>query len=61
MTTSQPVDIILHTDTEILGVGLEKRVFLGLRGLAGAEGRRSRLLAGSGFSFGRLVIETRVG
>jgi hypothetical protein len=52
---------ILHTDTEGFSVGLEERVFLGLGGLAGTKGRSSGLLAGSGFGFGRLVIETRFG
>ena len=45
-----------HTDTEVLRLGLEERVFLDLASLR-AEGVGSGLLAGLG-SFGRLVIET---
>jgi len=52
---------VQRTDTKVLGGSLEERVFLGLGGLAGTEGRSSGLFAGSGFGLGRLVIETRVG
>ena len=45
-----------HTDTEVLRLGLEERVFLDFASLR-AEGVGSGLLAGLG-SFGRLVIET---
>lgn len=46
-------------DTEVLGGGLEERILLGFRRLARSEGSRSRLLAGSRFRFGGLVIETK--
>ena len=49
-----------HTDTEVLGGGLEERVLLGLSGLAGSEGSSSGLLSGSGLGFGRLVMETKL-
>lgn len=49
---------ITHTDTEVLGVALEERVFLGLASLGGEGGSRG-LLAGSGFGGFGLVIETR--
>ena len=49
--------IIQRTDTEVLGARLEEGVLLNLGALAGAEGRRGRLLAGLG-GLG-LVIETR--
>ena len=45
-----------HTDTEVLRLGLEERVFLDLASLR-AEGVGSGLLASLG-RFGRLVIET---
>ena len=47
--------MIIHTDTEVLGVALEERVFLDFAGLRG-EGGGSGLLTGLGL--GRLVIET---
>ena len=49
--------IIIHTDTEVLGAGLEERVLLGLGAFAGAEGSGGGLLTG-GLGLGRLVIET---
>ena len=45
-----------HTNTKVLGTGLEKRVLGGLARLAG-EGSSSGLL--SGLFCGCLVIETR--
>jgi len=46
-------------NTEVLGGSLEERVLFGLGRLASSKGSSSRLLAGSGFGFGGLVIETK--
>lgn len=54
---SRRLDVL--ADTECFGVSLKERVFLGLDDLAGTEGSSSGLLAGSGFGFERLVIETK--
>lgn len=48
---------MLHTNTEVLGSGLEERVLLSLGALAGAERSGGGLLTG-GLGFGGLVIET---
>ena len=47
-----------HTDTKVLGIRLEQRVLLRLRGLARSKGGRGGFLSSSGFGFG-LVIETK--
>jgi len=47
------------TDTKVLSVRLEERVFFRLGCLAGTEGSSSGFLTGSGLGFGRLVIETK--
>jgi hypothetical protein len=52
-------NLILRTDTKVLGPRLEERVLLGLGDLAGSKGSSSRLLSGSGLGFGGLVIETK--
>lgn len=48
-----------RTDTKVTGLGFEERVFGGLGALVGGARCGSRLLSGTGFGFGRLVIETR--
>ena len=47
-----------RTDTKVLGIRLEQRVFLRFGRLARTKGGRGGFLASSGFSFG-LVIEAK--
>jgi len=46
------------TDTTVLGGSFEEGILLDLARFLYAEGGRNGLLAGSGFGFGRLVMET---